>query len=40
VGQPRTKPFSLIMENTEKRGKSGQDTEKERGWRLLVHWPV
>lgn len=40
VEQPRTKLFSLVMEHTEKRGKSGQDTEKERDWRHLVHWPV
>jgi hypothetical protein len=40
VGQPRTKLFSLVLEHTEKRGKSGQDTEKERDWGLLDHWPV
>jgi len=40
VGQPRTKLFSLVMEYTEKRGENGQDTEKERDWRLLVHWSV
>jgi hypothetical protein len=40
VEQPRTKLFSLVMEHTEKRGKSGQDTEKERDWRHLVQWPV
>lgn len=27
------------MEHTEKRGKSGQDTEKERDSGLLDHWP-
>jgi len=40
MGQPKTKLFSLVMEHSEKRGKSGQDTEKERDWRLLVYWPV
>jgi len=40
VEQPRTKLFSLVMEHTEKRAKSGKDTEKERDWRLLVHCPV
>jgi hypothetical protein len=40
MGQLRTKLFSLVMEHAEKRGKSAENTEKERDWRLLVHWPL